>query len=480
MEELILSGLVHDASYSRRVLPHLKAEYFGDGENRVVFEEIERYVHRYNAPPTKEALLVELSNMDNLPQKIYDNSVALVDAMTPPNKESDAWLIDKTEKFAQDKAVYNAIMKSVQIMDGQTNEGRGSIPKILSDALAVSFDSAVGHDFLEDSNERFAFYNRKEELISCDIDYLNEATDGGIPRKTLNIILAGTNVGKSLWMCHLASSYASRGYNVLYITMEMAQERIAQRIDANLLDVELSHLKELPQDAYVKKMERLKSKMTGKIVIKEFPTASAHAGHFKILLNELKLKKNFLPDVIMVDYLNICASYRIKAGSSANSYTIVKSIAEELRGLAVEHNAVLWSATQTTRDGYDSSELSLTDTSESFGLPATSDFFIGVVSNEQLAALNQYLVYQLKSRYSDVNRLRKFVVGVDRPKQRLYNTEASADISQNPQHVEGSGRPYKKTHNSPQRDEPVFDRTRSGSVGGKKSKFVDLDFGGSS
>jgi archaellum biogenesis ATPase FlaH len=400
-------------------------------------------------------MLVDLNNLDNISDDQFKECKELVDSI--PNQSEHIykveWLMDQTEKFCQDKAIYNAIMQSIKIMDDKTGTtSKGSIPQLLSDALAVSFDTSIGHDFIEDAQSRFEFYHRKEERLPFDIDYLNKITRGGLPRKTLNILLAGTGVGKTLAMCHFAASYMAAGKNVLYITMEMAEEKIAERIDANLLNVPLDELGTLPKESYDKKMARLKEKTVGRLIVKEYPTSTAGAANFRHLLNELKIKKNFIPDVIFIDYLNICMSSRIKQGANVNSYTYIKAIAEELRGLAVEFNVPVISATQTTRSGFDSSDVGLTDTSESFGLPATADFMVALIATDELKALNQIMIKQLKNRYSDPEMYKRFVVGVDRPRMRLYDAEQSAqeDIVD---------------------DSPVYDNTASGQKFGKE-KFA--------
>jgi len=376
--------------------------------------------------PSREALTIEINNRSNLNDSQFADISKYVSELKSEEKDDKDWLVETTEKFCQEKAIYNAIMESIQIIDGDGKRDKGSIPSLLSDALAVSFDPNVGHDLFDNSDARFDFYHRVEERIPFDLEYLNKITQGGVPKKSLNIILAGTGVGKSLAMCHMASANLLEGKNVLYITLEMAEEKIAERIDANLLNVKLDELKELPKSIYDKKMEKVRNKTTGKLIVKEYPTAAANVGHFRHLINELKLKKQFKPDIIYIDYLNICASSRIKMGGSVNTYTFIKSIAEELRGLSVEQNVPIWSATQTTRSGYSNSDVGLEDTSESFGLPATADFMIAIISTEELNNLNQVLVKQLKNRYGDPNMNKRFVLGIDRAKMRLYDVEQSA------------------------------------------------------
>ena len=427
IENAILGNLVYNEEYARKCIPFLKEEYFVPQDQKTVFRLIKEYVDKYNAFPSKEALAIDLSNKDGIGEETFKQSKELISGLVHDKETQIDWLMDQTEKFCQDKAIYNAIMASIGILDDSSGKtSKGSIPQILSDALAVSFDTHIGHDFLEDADSRYDFYHTKETRVPFDLDYLNKITQGGLPRKTLNIALAGTGVGKSLFMCHCAASNLLNGLNVLYITLEMAEERIAERIDANLLDIPLDELKVIPKDVYDKKIARVKGKTSGKLVIKEYPTACAGSANFRHLLNELKLKKNFEPAIIYIDYLNICMSSRIKHGANVNSYTLVKAIAEELRGLAVEFNVPVVSATQTTRSGYASSELGLEDTSESFGLPATADFMFGLISNEELQGYNQIMVQQLKNRYGDPGVNRRFVLGVDRSKMRLYDVEQSA------------------------------------------------------
>lgn len=431
LEQQILSKIIYDEDFLRKTIPFLKEEYFTSRQHKQLFKLILEYVKKYNTPPTKQALSVEVDNLTGISEDDYKELAGEVKQLND-GEVGKEWLLDQTEKFCQDKAIYNAIMSSIQILDGRDQkQDKGSIPTILSNALAVSFDSHVGHDFLEDYDKRYEFYHKKEDRIPFDLEYFNRITKGGLPNKTLNVALAGTGVGKSLFMCHCAASNLTAGYNVLYITLEMSEEKIAERIDANLLNVQVDELTVLPKDAYEKKVNRVKEKTTGKLVIKEYPTASAGANHFRHLLNELSLKRNFLPDIIYIDYLNICISSRLKYGSNVNSYTYVKSIAEELRGLAVEQNLPIVTATQTTRSGYTNTDLGLEDTSESFGLPATADLMFALISSEELEDLGQIMVKQLKNRYNDPTSYRKFVVGIDRAKMRLYNVEQTAqeDIS---------------------------------------------------
>ena len=428
VEQLIFNNLVHNEDYARKVIPFLKDEYFSDHADKVVFQLINEYVKNYNAFPTIEALAIDLSNKEGLNEDAFKKCKDVISDINPEEKKSEIqWLIDQTEKFCQEKAVYNAIMSSIHILDDKSGKtSKGSIPQILSDALGVSFDTHIGHDFIEDAESRFEFYHTKEVRIPFDLSFLNKITQGGLPKKTLNIALAGTGVGKSLFMCHCAAANLTAGLNVLYITLEMAEERIAERIDANLLNIPVDELKLIPKESYDNKINRLKRKTDGKLVIKEYPTACAGSANFRHLLNELKIKKNFIPDIIYIDYLNICSSSRIRHGANVNSYTLVKAIAEELRGLAVEFSVPIVSATQTTRTGYSSSDVGLEDTSESFGLPATADFMFALISTEELAGLGQIMVKQLKNRYYDPNIDRRFIVGVDRSKMRLFDVEQSA------------------------------------------------------
>jgi replicative DNA helicase len=429
IEQMILRNLIHNEEYFRKVLPFLKSEYFSDRTEKIIFDEIEKFTHQYNSPPTANAIDLAVREGKNLTENDVRSCEDYLGSISESKEEKPKlqWLIDKTEKFCQEKAVYNAVLGSISILDGKDKTlEKGSIPKLLSDALSVSFDNSIGHDYLEDADSRYEFYHRKEERIPFDLDYFNKITKGGLPKKTLNIALAGTGVGKSLFMCHVAAGAMSQGYNALYITLEMAEEKIAERIDANLLNVTVDELSTLSKELYDRKVKRVKEMTTGKLIIKEYPTASASSVHFRTLLNELELKRNFIPDIIFIDYLNICCSSRIKAGASVNSYTYVKAIAEELRGLAVEFNVPIVSATQTTRGGFTSSDPGLEDTSESFGLPATADLMFAIISSEELESLNQLMIKQLKNRYNDPTMHKRFVVGVDRAKMKLYDVEQSA------------------------------------------------------
>ena len=426
VEFLVLKNLIHNEEYLRKVLPFIKEEYFEDTKYKVIFDEISTFTAEYNELPTKEILNIEIEKRRDINEDSYKQISHVVNCLEDDVVEFD-WLVNTTDKWCRERAIYLALIESIQIADGgDAKKAPDAIPSILSDALAVSFDNHVGHDYLEDYESRYESYHRKEERIEFDLDYFNKITKGGLPNKTLNIALAGTGVGKSLFMCHVASSVLLQGRNVLYITMEMAEERIAERIDANLLNVNIQEIVDLPKQMFEKKVTNLAKKTQGHLIIKEYPTASAHAGHFKSLLNELALKKSFRPDIIFIDYLNICSSERYRGNSTVNSYSYIKAIAEELRGLAVEANVPIISATQTTRSGYGSSDVELTDTSESFGLPATADLMFALISTEELESLGQILVKQLKNRYNDYSVHRRFVVGIDRAKMRLYDCEQSA------------------------------------------------------
>ena len=437
IEQTIISSLFYKEEYTRKVLPFIKEEYFGNRVEQLLFGEVFKFVERYNNLPTKDAMLIELGNRKDINEEELNHLKDYIVAVEN-TEEDEQWLLETTEKFCKDRAVHNAVLSGIKILDNkdkkQTPE---AIPHILSEALAVSFDKSVGHDYIEDAEARFKFYHTKEKRYQFDLDYMNRITKGGVPSKTLNIALAGTGVGKSLFMCHVASSYLLQGLNVLYITLEMAEERIAERIDANLLDVTMEDLHDMPKQLYDGKITKLREKTQGQLIVKEYPTASAHSGHFKSLLNELALKKSFRPDVIFIDYLNICASSRFKGGN-ISSYFYIKAIAEELRGLAVEFNVPIFSATQTTRTGFVSTDIGLEDTSESFGLPATADFMFALMSNEELEQLGQMKVKQLKNRYNDPSVNRAFIIGVDRAKMRLY------DVQQSSQNIVDSGQVEEK------------------------------------
>ena len=467
LEQKILKHLILDEEYTRKTLPFIKSEYFQDSSEKLLFAEIESYVNKYNTMPTQEALAIEIDKRVNLTDDQHKKTIALVKQITIDPEVSDTkWLIDATEDFCQEKAIYNGIMQSIQILDDKNKNNaekldKGSIPKILADALSVSFDNHIGHDFIDDAETRYDFYHKVERRIPFDLDYLNRITKGGLAEKSLNIVLAGTGVGKSLFMCHCAAANLTMGKNVLYITMEMAEERIAERIDANLMNVELDRLIGMPKETYLKKVETLREKTKGKLIIKEYPTASANVNHFSHLLNELKLKRQFIPDIIYIDYLNICSSSRMKMGSYINSYTYIKAIAEELRGLAVEHKVPVVSATQTTRSGFTNSDVGLEDTSESFGLPATADLMFALISTDELADLNQIMVKQLKNRYSDPTTNKRFVIGVDRAKMKLYDAKESAQTN-----ISDSGQI--------EDDKPVFDKSGFGKRMQKNRDFSNL------
>ena len=427
VEGLVVTNLIHNQDFTRKTLPHIKQEYFEDYNNKIIFDELAKYFMEYDALPSKEALSIEIESREDLNETTFSELKTSLENMTEEPHEID-WLVTTSEKWCRDRAIYNALLESIQIADGNSETmGRDAIPSILSNALSVSFDNSVGHDYIDDADQRYQFYHRVEEKVPFDIELLNKITKGGLSKKTLNIALAGTGVGKSLFMCHCAAANLSAGLNVLYITLEMAEEKIAERIDANLMNIPIQSLETLPKPMFDSKIEKVNNKTNGRLIIKEYPTASAHVGHFKALLQELAIKKSFVPDIIYVDYLNICNSSRYK-GAIVNSYTFVKSIAEELRGLAGEHNVPIVSATQTTRSGYGNSDVDLTDTSESFGLPATADFMIALISTEEMEELNQIMVKQLKNRYNDPTVNKRFVVGVDRAKMRLYDCEEQKKI----------------------------------------------------
>ena len=427
IEETILRNLICNEQYYRKVLPFIKADYFQEYNEKILFEEIADFAAKYDKVPTKEVLTINLQSRGDLTEETFKDTLSGLNSLSDEWVDYD-WLCDSTEKWCQDRAIYNALMQSIKIADGGDKKlDKGSIPSILQDALAVSFDEHIGHDYIEQADDRYEFYHRKEEKIPFDLEKFNYITKGGLPNKTLNIALAGTGVGKSLFMCHMAGSALSQGYNVLYITCEMAEEKIAERIDANLLNVSVKDIVDIPEVLFRSKVQEISKKTQGKLIIKEYPTASAHAGHFRALLNDLQLKKDFKPDLIFVDYLNICASVRYK-GAIVNSYTYVKAIAEELRGLAVETNLPIISATQTTRAGFGNSDPDLTDTSESFGLPATADFMFALISTEELEEQGRIMVKQLKNRYNDPTASKKFMLGIDRSKMRLYDVAEDSSI----------------------------------------------------
>ena len=457
LDTVILVNLVKNEKYVRKVLPFLKADYFTDGDHKYAFEQIKNYIEKYNNTPTIEAMGVAFDRATEPQRKLLK---VIFEYKQEPQELQ--WLVDETEQFCKDKAVFNAVLEGIQIIDGKRQDkSPDALPEMLTEALQVGFDTNVGHDFIEDADKRYDFYNRVEGKVPFDLEMFNKITsstgkvkDGGLSNKTLNIALAGTGVGKSLFMCHMASSCIANGRSVLYITLEMAEERIAERIDANLMDINIGEVKDLSKPMFQDRIQSLKDKYEGRLIVKEYPTASAHAGHFKALINELKLKRNFHPDIIFVDYLNICTSSRFRPGSSANSYTIIKSIAEELRGLAVEQDVPIFSATQTTRGGYNSSDVDLTDTSESFGLPATADLMFAIISTEELEQLGQFMIKQLKNRYADPTRNKRFMIGVDRARMKLYDLEDSAQQAITDSNI----------------DVPVFDRGQS------ETKYDDLKF----
>lgn len=460
IEKQILQNLMYNEDFARRVMPFLSPDYFQDRVQRSIFDLIDLYIKKYNKIPTKSALEIDVENVKGLSDDDVKHCIHQIQEMSNDDLPDVEWLIDQTEKFCQDRAIYNAIMNSIQILDGRDKKmDKGAIPKLLSDALGISFDNNVGHDLFDDVDARYDFYHKQENRVPFDLEFFNKITKGGLPSKTLNVILGGTNVGKSLVMCHMAAANLAMGKNVLYITLELSEERVAERIDANLTNTPMEALGQLSRESYKKKIDRVKSKTTGKLIIKEFPTASAHAGHFRHLLNELKLKKNFKPDIVYIDYINICASSRLKMGGSINSYGFVKAIAEEIRGLAQEFDIPIVTATQTTRSGYSNSDVDLTDTSESFGLPQTADWLVAIISSEELQELNQYMVKQLKSRYADPSMNRKFVIGVDRSRMKLYDVEQTAQEGI----VEDDG--------------PAFDKSSTGERLGQESRFDKSKFG---
>lgn len=430
IQPLILNSIVSDEKFCRKVLPHIKPEYFEEQSYRSTYELITDFISRFNTLPNATALEIEFFKSKHANSSAAADilqTISSLDKGTPEKTDPD-WLVETTEKWCKERSVYLAVMESIEIIDGKRQDiAPGAIPGILQKALSVTFDTNVGHDYIENYDLRFDFYHTKEDKIPFDLDMFNTVTNGGVSRKTLNVILAGTGVGKSLAMCHLASAALSQGRNVLYITLEMAEEKIAERIDSNLFDVAIDQLKSLPKDIFKNKVEKIASKTRGKLIIKEYPTATAHVGHFRALLSELKMKKNFTPDIVFIDYLNICASSRMKGlGGSVNTYSLIKAIAEEIRGLAVEFNVPIWSATQVTRTGFANTDVELTDTSESFGLPATADLMIALISTEQLEKQGQLMVKQLKNRYNDPTKNKRFLIGIDRSKMRLYDVESSA------------------------------------------------------
>jgi len=458
LEQTILKNLVQSESFTRKVIPFLKEEYFSESDEKTVFNEVVSYFDKYTKPPTVEALLINLDNNTSLNDGQLSNAKTIVDSISKDSEETPTeWLVEETEKWCQDRAIYIAVMDSIEVIDKKSQRSTGEIPDLLKEALSVSFDTNIGHDFIENSDDRFEFYHTEEEKLPFDLEYFNKVTKGGLPNKTLNICLAGTGVGKSLFMCHMASANLMMNKNVLYITLEMSEERIAERIDSNTLNIPMKDLPDLSKNQFDKKIDKIKEKTKGKLIVKEYPTASAHVGHFRHLLQELNIKKDFKPDMIYIDYLNICSSARVKPGSGANSYTLVKSIAEELRGLAVEFDVPIMSATQTTRSGYGSTDVELTDTSESFGLPATADFMFALITSDELEELDQMVVKQLKNRYNDPTVFKRFVIGVDRSRMKLYDCEQEAQEELIDSAVDDSV--------------PVFDRGRND---GQKRDFSEF------
>lgn len=467
LEKTILSNLVFNGDYFQKVFPYLKADYFEDSNIRKVFETYSKYVEQYKEPPSVEALKISIDKRKDLNEDSYKTIMAEVDTLKLDGLTNSDWLVSETEKFCQDRDLFNSIRKAILIMDGQDKDNdKGSIPELLSKSLAISFDTHIGHDFIDDADSRYDFYHRKEERMPFDIEMLNKITKGGLPRKSMTVLLATTGGGKSLVKCHMAANYLLQGKNVVYITMEMAEERIAERIDANMMNVTLDELKIMPRDVYKKRIERIKGKSTGRLVIKEYPTGSAHAGHFRHLLHELKMKRGFTPDVIFVDYLNICASSRVKGSAAANSYTLVKSIAEEIRGLSMEFNCAIVTSSQFNRDGYGNSDVDLTNTSESMGITHTADCILGLISSEDLDALGQIMIKQLKNRWGDLGYYRRFTVGIDRAKMQIFDLEESAQRNvMNDKIVANT-----VTDDS---DNPIFDNTAFG-----KSKKTLFSAGG--
>lgn len=459
LEQTILANLIYNEEYTRKVFPYLKEDYFDDHTIRKIFSTYSEYMNEYKSPPSIEALKISIDARKDLNEESFKEIVKTVDSIEYDSSTSQEWLVNQTEKFCQDRDLVNSIRKAILILDGKDKElDKGVIPKLLSDSLGISFDTHIGHDFLEDFEDRYDFYHRKEERIPFAIELLNKITKGGLPNKSLTCFLAVTGVGKTLVMCDMAATHLLYGKNVLYITLEMAEERIAERIDANLLDVTIDELKAMPKETYEKKISRLKDKTTGKLIIKEYPTGSAHAGHIRYLINDLRMKHNFKPDIVYIDYLNLCSSSRLKGAAAANSYTVVKSIAEELRGLAMEFDLPVVSATQANRSAFESSDIDMTNTSESIGLAATVDAMFALISSEELESMKQIMIKQLKNRWGDLSYYRRFVVGIDRSKMKLFNLEETAQTSvQN----EANGK----------KDKPTFDSTKFGEEWDTESKF---------
>lgn len=465
IENTVVSNLVYNEDYFRKVYPYIKKDYFEDGNLQKIFDAYSEYVEEYREPPSVEVLKLVIDKRKDLNEDSYKNVMASLDQLKVDEQTDFDWLVSETEKFCQDRDLFNAIRKAILVVDGtESTLGKDALPGLLQDSLSISFDTSVGHDFLEDYEARYDFYHKKEERIPFDIDLLNKITKGGLPRKSMTVLLATTGGGKSLVKCHMAANALLAGKNVLYITMEMAEERISERIDANLLDVTIDEVSEMPRDVYNKRLERIKGKSTGKLVVKEYPTGSAHVGHFRHLLTELRMKRNFKPDIIMIDYLNICASARVKGAAAANSYTLVKSIAEEVRGLAMEYNCSVVTSSQFNRDGYGNSDVDLTNTSESMGITHTADCILGLISSEELDNLGQLMIKQLKNRWGDLSYYRRFVVGIDRAKMQLYNLEESAQ-----RNVSNAQSVANTAMGVPSNDSPVFDKSAFGQS--KKTLF---------
>jgi len=465
IENTVVSNLVYNEDYFRKVYPYIKKDYFEDGNLQKIFDAYSEYVEEYREPPSVEVLKLVIDKRKDLNEDSYKNVMASLDQLKVDEQTDFDWLVSETEKFCQDRDLFNAIRKAILVVDGtESTLGKDALPGLLQDSLSISFDTSVGHDFLEDYEARYDFYHKKEERIPFDIELLNKITKGGLPRKSMTVLLATTGGGKSLVKCHMAANALLAGKNVLYITMEMAEERISERIDANLLDVTIDEVSEMPRDVYNKRLERIKGKSTGKLVVKEYPTGSAHVGHFRHLLTKLRMKRNFKPDIIMIDYLNICASARVKGAAAANSYTLVKSIAEEVRGLAMEYNCSVVTSSQFNRDGYGNSDVDLTNTSESMGITHTADCILGLISSEELDNLGQLMIKQLKNRWGDLSYYRRFVVGIDRAKMQLYNLEESAQ-----RNVSNAQSVANTAFGSPSNDSPVFDKSAFGQS--KKTLF---------
>lgn len=467
LEKTIVSNLLFNEEFARKVFPYIKEEYFDDNNVKKIFSTYSEYMESYKEPPSIEALKISLDNKRDMNEDQYKEIIKEVDTLSIDENTNNDWLVSETEKFCQDQDLVNSIRKAILIIDGKDKDNdKGTIPKILSDSLGISFDTSVGHDFLEDYEDRFEYYRRKEERLPFDIDIMNKITKGGLPRKSMTVLLATTGGGKSLAKCHIAASNLMFGKNVLYITMELAEEEVGRRIDANIMDITLDEVKEVPGDVFKKRMDRYKTKTPGKLVIKEYPTGSAHSGHFRHLLNELRMKKNFVPDVVLVDYLNICASSRVKGAAAANSYTLVKSIAEEIRGLAMEFNCAIVTSSQFNRDGYGNSDVDLTNTSESMGITHTADAIFALISSEDLESLGQLMIKQLKNRWGDIGYYRRFVVGIDRSRMKLYDLEEGAQSN-----VQQDFSSNTSSSNSKNDDRPIFDDSKFSTSGNKKKLF---------